>query len=144
VPTPARDEPPPPVWAGGEPLRTPAPRFPQRALYGGIEGWVQVAFDVGADGEVDDVEIVEAYPKGVFERAATRAVARWEFEPYTLDGVPTARRVAHTIDFLLEDGAMLAEADGCRTVTGSRICLGQRLGIEDLERGLVMQRADAR
>lgn len=57
------------------------PAYPQRALTKGIEGFVDVKFDVTAMGSTDRVQVVQASPEGVFERAAIRAVKRWKYLP---------------------------------------------------------------
>lgn len=60
-------------------LRVP-PQYPMKAKQMGIEGFVVMDLQIGPDGRVEKVRIVEQSPQGVFERSAVRAVHRWRFE----------------------------------------------------------------
>jgi TonB family protein len=103
-----------------------SPAYPPEALAGGVEGFVEVRFQVDADGRVSDPEVVAAEPEGVFEDAALAAVSRWR---YTLpaDGPQTVtERVEFTLGnalFTLRPGAGGASADaaaGAVAATGTR------------------------
>lgn len=83
------------------PLLRVKPNYPARAASRGIEGHVKVAFTVLPDGSVADVDVLQAAPRGIFERAAARAVARWKFKPRSADAAP--RRVIQTVKFRLPD-----------------------------------------
>ncbi|MCA1796939.1 MAG: TonB family protein [Geobacteraceae bacterium] len=77
--------------------------YPLRAKRQGIEGWVKVALQVGMNGEVEAVEILEANPDGVFEKSVTRGIRSWRFSPATVLGERVRARVVTTIRFELED-----------------------------------------
>jgi protein TonB len=62
------------------------PRFPVEALRDGISGWVKLRFSIDESGSVTDVEVLQAEPRGVFEREATRALRRWKYQPQVIDG----------------------------------------------------------
>lgn len=67
-----------------------APAFPSDALDEGItSGSVKVRLSVGADGAVTKVDILEANPKGVFEKAVTRTLMRWKYEPGAAETIDT-------------------------------------------------------
>lgn len=69
-----------------------APAFPSDALDEGITGGsVKARLSVATDGSVTKVDILEANPKGVFEKSATRTLMRWKYEA----------GAAETIDILL-------------------------------------------
>lgn len=72
-----------PAAQGGSPRPTvrTAPEYPSRARRRGIEGFVEVAFVIRPDGHVDgnSLKVVRAEPSGTFDRAALKAIARWEF-----------------------------------------------------------------
>ncbi|MFN3861214.1 MAG: TonB family protein [Roseateles sp.] len=58
------------------------PEFPAEASKKGIStGSVKAKLIIEADGKVSDVEIVEAEPKRVFDRAVKVALMEWKFEP---------------------------------------------------------------
>lgn len=58
------------------------PDFPAEASKKGIStGSVKAKLTIEADGKVSDVEILEAEPKRVFDRAVKQALMEWKFEP---------------------------------------------------------------
>jgi protein TonB len=67
------------------------PRYPSRALSRGIEGWVLLEFTIDQLGQATDLIVVEADPKGVFDRAAVNAIKKWKYRPKTENGRPTMR-----------------------------------------------------
>lgn len=89
--------------AGGPNLGAPAadtdivplvrvnPQYPSRALSRGIEGWVEVEFTITAAGTVKDPVVVDAEPRGLFDRAALRAIRKWKYNPKIEQGVPVER-----------------------------------------------------
>jgi TonB family protein len=79
-----------------------APKYPRAAERRGDSGWVDVVFTVAVDGSVKDVEVRDSTPQGVFDRAASRAVEKWEFEPVFEDGRTVERRVGVRMMFALE------------------------------------------
>lgn len=68
------------------------PEYPTRARERGIEGWVQVEFTITAAGTVADAKVVDAEPKGLFDRAALEAIGRWKYNPKVVDGRAMERR----------------------------------------------------
>jgi TonB family protein len=78
-----------------------APTYPENALRNGTQGWVELEFIVGRDGQPRDIVIAEAEPPGVFDRAAIGAVNRYRYEPFEQDGVVYERRARLRIRFAL-------------------------------------------
>ena len=72
------------------PLLTPAPEYPQRLLARGIEGWVLVSFTVTETGSVTDAVVLDSQPKGAFDAAALRTLARYRYHPQLVGGEPAA------------------------------------------------------
>ncbi len=66
--------------------------FPPRYQYvegmKSTEGKVTVSFTITTEGVTRDIEVIEAYPEGVFEEAAIRAVKQYRFKPATKDCKP--------------------------------------------------------
>lgn len=71
------------------PMLCPSPTYPPAALRRGLEGTVVVEFDVGADGLVGNVRVVES-SDAVFDEAAINAAQRFRFKPRVVDGIPLA------------------------------------------------------
>lgn len=85
------------------PLVRVNPEYPPRAQSRGIQGWVLMQFTISAAGTVKDAKVVEADPKGVFDDAALKAVARWKYAPMVEEGVAVERRgVQVKLTFQLE------------------------------------------
>ncbi|MSO73475.1 MAG: energy transducer TonB [Rhodospirillaceae bacterium] len=66
------------------------PIIPTTAAEVGKEGWVHVRLTITASGDVSDVQLIESYPKGEFDRAVLGVVGGWKFKPRLQDGTPVA------------------------------------------------------
>lgn len=66
-----------------------------------MEGWVDVEFTVGTDGNVTNVHPVGSNRGRMFERAAVDAVEQWKFEPALDNGTPVAKVLRQRIEFKL-------------------------------------------
>ena len=79
-------------------IAQPGPRYPQAAQRAGATGSVQVEFTVASDGSVTGVRVVGSEAprqyQREFEREATAAVKRWQFQP-----VAEATTTRRTISF---------------------------------------------
>ncbi len=62
------------------------PRYPIKAAKNGIEGWVQLLFDINELGEVVNVKVVDAEPKRIFNKAAKQALQKWKYQPQKAKG----------------------------------------------------------
>lgn len=60
--------------------------YPSRALMQGVEGFVDLIFDVNEIGATKNIQIIAADPPRTFDRAASKAVAKWKYEPKVVDG----------------------------------------------------------
>jgi len=64
------------------PVTRESPEFPREALQAGVEkGLVRARLAIDASGRVTGVEILDSQPRRVFDRAVTRTLARWTYEP---------------------------------------------------------------
>jgi protein TonB len=59
------------------PLSTARPQMPEWACKQQIKGWVEAVFTVLPNGRVQDVKIVDAQPRGVYEIAAIESISNW-------------------------------------------------------------------
>lgn len=82
-------------------VRNVNPRYPTTAVRANQEGWVEVTFTITPEGNVDDVKVVDAEPRHVFDRAAVEAVSRWKYQPATQNGTPIAAQDKRRIVFKL-------------------------------------------
>jgi protein TonB len=79
------------------------PVYPHRAAARGVEGFVDLRFDVSASGVPQNIQVTYADPQGVFDRSAVDAVARWRFQPQMVDGKPApfeglSKRIRFTLE----------------------------------------------
>ena len=85
-------------------VSTTQPDYPDDARRKGTEGWVRLEFTVNESGQVRDIVVVDAEPRGVFEDAASAALARWRFRPpVAADGRPVPLRTRVQLRFQLQD-----------------------------------------
>jgi protein TonB len=76
------------------------PKYPTSAARDGIEGWVQLSFNISPTGEVINPVIINAEPKRTFDREAIRAIKRWKYRPKVIEGV--AQLQTGQLDFKLQ------------------------------------------
>jgi protein TonB len=62
-------------------VNAPQPVYPPEARRLRTSGEVTVSFTVNADGSVSNVDVLNARPRGVFERNVQNAVRKWRFQP---------------------------------------------------------------
>lgn len=73
------------------PLVRVNPRYPPRAQSRGIEGWVYLEFTITPQGTTTDIVVLDADPKGFFERSAINAVKKYKYKPRVENGKAIAR-----------------------------------------------------
>lgn len=76
----------PGATANAEPIERVKPEFPQEAALKGIEGWVLLRFDITEEGRVENIEVINANPRNMFERKARDAVKKWKYAPRMANG----------------------------------------------------------
>ncbi|HQU61843.1 MAG: energy transducer TonB [Nitrosomonas sp.] len=61
-------------------------RYPPSAKKNGIRGYVVLSILVSEKGSVDQVQVLESNPSGVFDAAALQGIRSWQFEPAKYKG----------------------------------------------------------
>ncbi len=79
------------------------PRYPREAAINGIEGFVTLVFDITELGTTQNIRVVNAEPRGIFEREARRALKKWKYSPRLVNEKPVAQPGQEiTLEFHLE------------------------------------------
>lgn len=65
-----------------------APVYPAAAQARGIEGYCIVEYTVTTAGTTRDVQVVEAEPTGIFNKASIAAAEKFKYRPRVVDGEP--------------------------------------------------------
>jgi protein TonB len=81
----------------------PLPEYPYIARQRHWQGVVWLLVDVSSKGLVVDVDLESSSGYRVLDRAARRAVKRWQFTPATRAGLPVDSQVRIPVRFSLED-----------------------------------------
>lgn len=101
-----------------EVLRLQRPAYPSHARRRGLQGWVELAFEVDSEGTPRAIKPVRGMPEGVFEQAAIEALEQWRFVS-SLAGSTRVQR----FDFSLSNAELASGRFGaCEAPTGTRIC----------------------
>lgn len=81
------------------------PKYPIQAARDGKEGWVILSFTINEIGGVEDVKVVEAEPKRIFDKEARRALRKWKYKPKVVDGKPQRQPgLTVQLDFKMDGG----------------------------------------
>ena len=98
-------------------LRVVKPVYPPRAMSAGVQGNVELEYNVGSDGTASNIRVLRAQPEGVFDAAAISALSQWRFQAG--DG---ASRHVQNFAFTLHKEPGAASKEKCQQVVGSLIC----------------------
>ncbi|MCH2175803.1 MAG: energy transducer TonB [Lentisphaeria bacterium] len=77
------------------------PRYPRLALRKKQEGHVKISCIVKKNGQLDQLEIIESSPTGVFDAVSLRAFKQWRFTPAQKDGEFVDQKHSITFNFNL-------------------------------------------
>ena len=80
-------------------LKKVQPAYPQSALQKGVEGNVDLMATISARGDVIGIKVLSGLP--LLAEAATEAVKRWKYKPYSVNGAPEEFTTEITVKFRL-------------------------------------------
>ncbi len=80
-------------------IKVTPPTYPKLALKRNIEGFVQLSFIVRANGDIDDIQILDSAPSDIFNDAAIKAIKNSRYQPANRDGIPEDQRVKQKLNF---------------------------------------------
>ncbi|MFT5675954.1 MAG: TonB family protein [Paraglaciecola sp.] len=88
------------------PVSRVAPKYPISMARAGGEGWVQMSFVISKNGTVIDPVIADSSGSRGFEKAALRAIKKWQYSPAMVDGEAIEQcQNKVQIDFKLQNSA---------------------------------------
>ena len=70
--------------------KTPPLEYPRRAMRMGVEGFVQLGFDIDDQGRALNIVVEDAQPKRMFDKAATKLIKGIRFESPEEQGQPVS------------------------------------------------------
>ncbi|SFL97914.1 protein TonB [Nitrosomonas communis] len=69
-----------------KPISRGAFKYPPAAKKNGIKGYVVLSVLVETDGSVNQVQVLESNPSGIFDASALQGIRSWQFEPAKYKG----------------------------------------------------------
>lgn len=69
-----------------KPITRGAFKYPPAAKKNGVKGYVVLSVLVETDGSVNQVQVLESSPSGIFDSAALQGIRAWHFEPAKYKG----------------------------------------------------------
>lgn len=75
------------------PSATRRPNIPKVAYDNRINGWVLLAYTVDNKGKIDNIRVLDAEPRGIFEANAIAAVKRWVYPSFKGDIKHLSQRI---------------------------------------------------
>lgn len=64
-----------------------APAYPSNAAMKGIEGYVDVLFDVTEIGTTTNIRVVGFSPSTIFNKSVIKSIKGWKYKPNVVDGI---------------------------------------------------------
>ncbi|MDO6474994.1 TonB family protein [Alteromonas sp. 1_MG-2023] len=103
-----------------QPVMRIDPVYPAEAAANNQEGSVILKFDISATGTTENIEIVDAFPDGVFDESARAALSQWEYKPRVQGGKAMRQTgILVQLDFRL-DNTRASNADEMEKISVTR------------------------
>jgi len=85
------------------PYSSVQPNIPEIAWINRLNGTVEVSLSINQQGKVTHVDILNSAPQGIFEEAVIKAVYRWAYPPYIVQGKAQAIKLRQKIELFWRD-----------------------------------------
>jgi len=90
--------------SGPRPIKRQPPSYPFSLAFGRVEGRVTLSFSVSAEGDVNEIAVVDSDPPFLFDLTAVKALSHWKYERRMEEGLPVGtENMQVDISFALED-----------------------------------------
>jgi TonB family protein len=93
------------IYAPPKVIALAVPEYPPAYLRAGVEGTVRVRFDLGADGQISNVEVIsspDGDPTGAWLRVCSTALRQSRIQPAMTNGQPVSSRPTIPFSFRLD------------------------------------------
>lgn len=81
-------------------IKTPSPKYPEKARQARYEGTVILWLVIGTDGRAHDIKVARSLGMGMDENAV-KAVQKWKFKPSEYEGKPVPVQINVEVNFRL-------------------------------------------
>lgn len=79
-------------------LSRTSPKYPRQAALEGVEGYVDISFELQPDGSITNIHIKNSAPDSVFDKVAIEAVSQWEMINHLDDAITMNERIEFRMD----------------------------------------------
>jgi TonB family protein len=90
------------------PVKRIEPKYPVEAARNNQEGAVILQFDIAKDGSTDNIQVLESFPKQVFDKESVHALKQWTYKP-RIKGGQAQRQTGLTVQLDYRMDAPYAE-----------------------------------
>jgi TonB family protein len=85
----------------GQRIKDPNPEYPERAKQQHLTGSVMLEAVIGTDGRIHNLQVISA-PGQLLTDSSVKAVSKWEYKPYLLNGQPVEVRTTIFVTYAME------------------------------------------
>jgi TonB family protein len=87
-------------WMNGQRIEGDNPIYPDEAKESRLSGTVMIEAQIGKDGRIHDLQVISS-PGPLLTASALKAVGKWEYKPYLLNGEPVDVRTTINVKYAL-------------------------------------------
>jgi TonB family protein len=84
----------------GQRIGGPVPEYPEKAKAAHLTGSVMIEAVIGKDGKIHDLQVVSS-PGALLSESASKAVGRWEYKPYLMNGEAVEVRTTIFVNYAM-------------------------------------------